>query len=68
MKISDLTQDQIHIGLRVKGQSTGRLGMIVEIDYDDDNFAYIKWDDESKATSGFYGTDCECEVIKCQTA
>ncbi len=63
MRICDLSPDKIRIGLRVKGLSTGKLGTITRIDYSRDNLVWIKWDNEEIETSGFYGNDCECEVI-----
>lgn len=62
MKIRDLTLDKIVPGLRVRGLR-GRLGTITRIDVADDNYAYIVWDQEIMATSGFYGTDSDIEVL-----
>lgn len=62
MRIKDLSEDQITPGLRIKGLKTGKLGTVVYVDRHDDDFAYIWFDDENVATSGFYGNDCDCEV------
>ena len=64
MKISDLRQDQIYVGLRVRSLvDRDHLGTVVKIDPDDDWYSWIKWDKSDIATSGFYWTDCECEVV-----
>jgi hypothetical protein len=33
------------------------------IDENHDQLAWIQWDGEAQGTSGFYGNDCECEVV-----
>ena len=64
MKINDLSQEQIVVGLRIRSLlHNGRLGTIVKVDHEDDDYARILWDGDKDATSGFYGTDCECEVV-----
>lgn len=64
MRINELTPEQIVVGLRIKGLASGRPGTIVRIDKDDDNYAYIQWDGEDIIYSGFYGTDCTCEIVE----
>jgi|GEM_PF-7043731 len=65
MRICDLPEDKIVVGMRVKSlvPPHDRLGTIIKIDPNDDNYAWIKWDtDEFPPESGFYGNDCECEI------
>ena len=65
MKISDLQQDQIKIGLRVKGLKSGKLGTIVLIeDKRGMPYSHILWDGEDVPFSGFFDNDCECEVVE----
>ena len=63
MKIRDLRFEQIYVGMKVKGLKTGILGRITKIDPVDDNYCWIQWDNEDRAYSGFYGNDCDCEVV-----
>jgi len=63
MRICDLKQEDIVVGLRIKSLISNKLGIVVKVDHEDDDYAWIKWDDEEKAFSGFYGTNCECEVV-----
>jgi hypothetical protein len=64
MRICDLTEEQIHIGMRVKAIKSHRIGTIVS--HDDppsDSYWWILWDGDEKPFSGFWWNDCECEVI-----
>lgn len=64
MKICDLKQDQVTVGTRIRSLTNRNiLGTIVAIDKNDDNYAWVKWDNEAVAFSGFYGNDCECEIV-----
>ena len=64
MRVEDLQPEQVVIGLRIRSLSkSDRLGTIVSIDKSDDDYATVKWDD-SAHLSGFYGNDCECEVVE----
>ena len=63
MKVSELRHVDIKVGLRIRGLETGKIGTVVSISNDGDDYAWILWDGESKVTSGFYGNACECEVI-----
>jgi len=63
MRIHDLAEAEIVVGLRVKSQSKNRFGTVVEIDNSDDNFAWILWDGEAGPFSGFYRNDCDCGVV-----
>lgn len=63
MKISDLKQEEIVVGLRIRSlKDPLKFGTIVKIDVDD-CYAWIQWDGESELRSGFYWNDCKCEVI-----
>ena len=65
MKISDLLQKDIRIGIRVRSlRDPELLGTIVQIIPSDDYLTIIEWDKDEKY-SGFYGNDCECEVVEC---
>jgi len=63
MKISDLKQEDIVVGLRIKSLISDKLATIVKVDHEDDDYAWVLWDGEEKPFSGFYGTNCECEVM-----
>ena len=66
MKISELTEEQIHIGLRIKSlnpEHPNLVGTIVEReDRGSETTWWVQWDGESKPTSGFYWNHCDCEV------
>lgn len=65
MRICDLSEDKIVIGMRVRSLKTAnKLGTIVKIDYDDDRYTWVQWDGESFITSGFYGNECKCEIVE----
>ena len=39
----------------------------MSVDHDDDDFAVVQWENSAGITggiSGFYGNDCECEVVR----
>jgi hypothetical protein len=66
MRISDMKQEDIRIGIRVKSIRGNLLGTIVEVHPNDDYFSIIRWDDWTKEVhheSGFYGNGCDCEVV-----
>ena len=62
MKISDLKDDEIHVGMRVKG-FTDRLGIITRIDYENEQTSWITWDGDKEATSSFNWNLCDVKVI-----
>lgn len=65
MKISDLSQEQIHPGLQLRNlKDSFKTGTIVYTDEHDDFYSWILWNGETEPRSGFYGNDCECEVIE----
>jgi len=63
MRVKDLREDEIVIGMRIKGLASGIYGTIIAIDKDHDQLAWVQWDGKARATSGFYGNDCDCEVV-----
>lgn len=64
MKICELKQSDIVVGLRIRSLINPlKLATVVEIDYVDDNYAWIIWDGNDYSMGGFYGIDCECEVV-----
>lgn len=67
MKVKDLKQEDIKIGLRIKSLISDMCGTIVKINSKDDDYAEIQWDGESIPTTGFYGNDCDCEVVLRET-
>ena len=65
MRICDLNPEQVVIGLRLRAlNNRNKKGTVVSINHQDDDYAWIKWDGEEKIASGFYGNDCECEVVE----
>lgn len=40
-----------------------KIGVVVFIDYDDDDYTSIWWTDEDRIASGFYGNKCSCEYV-----
>ena len=63
MKIKDLKPEDIKVGLRIKSLVRELFGTVVKVDHDDDDYAWIQWDNETVPTVGFWGNDCECEVV-----
>lgn len=63
MKVCDLKEESIVIGLKIKSLVSDRIGTVVKIDYEDDRYAWVLWDGDLKPFSGFYGNDCRCEVV-----
>ncbi len=62
IRILDLNEQDIKVGMRVRSLSNPRSGTIMSIDTNNDNFTMIQWDGEASPTSGFYGNKCECEL------
>jgi hypothetical protein len=62
-KVSDLAQDQIRLGLQVKSLTRPKIGVVVGIDAQRDDYAWVLWEGSIYPYSGWYGTDCECEVV-----
>jgi hypothetical protein len=64
-RICDLTTEEVVVGLRIRSLTDPlKLGTIVKIDVEDDHYAWIKWDHESKPFGGFYGNACKCEIVQ----
>ncbi len=64
-KIRDLKVEDIFVGLRFRSLlDYEKIGVVVKIDHDDDNYAWCKWEDGSESLGGFYGNDCDCEVVE----
>ena len=65
MRVCDLPLEAVKVGLRVHSLvNQAKLGTVVKVDPGDDNFAWVQWDNDNQPLSGFYGTDCECEVAE----
>ena len=63
-KIKDLPESEIKVGMKIRSLiNPDRTGIIVKIDTDDDNYAWVLWEGNDKTYGGFYGNDCECEVV-----
>lgn len=63
MRIKDLKEDEIVVGMRIRELASGIGGTIIAIDKNHDQLAWVQWDGKAEATSGFYGNDCDCEVV-----
>ena len=64
MRINELQIHDVIVGLRLRSiKDPNKLGTIVRIDTDDDGYAWIRWDGDDQAWSGFYGNDCMCDVV-----
>lgn len=65
MRICDLREDQIKIGMRVHSLADpSKYGTIVAMDPPPyDTYWWIKWDGEEKSYGGFFFNDCVCEVM-----
>ena len=64
MRICDLKEEQLKVGLRIKSLVSAKRGTIVEIDVDDDHYSWVLWDGDQEPFSGFYGNNCQCEVVE----
>lgn len=63
MRINELPEDKIVVGLRIKSLISEKLGTVCKIDYHDDRYVWVHWDGDEKAYGGFYGNDCKCEIL-----
>lgn len=66
MKVCDLKQNQIVIGLKIKSLVNDKVGIIVKIDkteYNGDLYHWISWDG-AEPIGGFWYKDCDNEVIE----
>lgn len=65
MRICDMNESDIRIGLRIESLSQPRYGTIVEReDKGSETYWYVRWDGEIEAYGGFFWNDCECEVVE----
>jgi hypothetical protein len=63
MKICDLSEEDVKIGLKVKSLKNGQPGVITDTENrGSETIHTITWEDGN--TSGFYWNDCECEIIE----
>lgn len=63
MKISDIPVNKIYIGLKIRSvKDFNKIGTIIDYEKDRDYF-WILWDNHEKSFSGFFGNDCDCEII-----
>lgn len=63
MKVKDLPLEKVIPGLRIKVlRNHVLIGEIVSID--SHRFSWVRWNDEREARGGFYGNDCDCEIIE----
>lgn len=61
MRVRDLKSTEIKVGLQIKSLVDLDLYMtVIYIDSYDDNYAWII---SKNMMSGFYGNDCDCEVL-----
>ena len=60
MRVCDLAPTEIRAGMRIK-DAFGTLGTIVHVDTD--GYADIRWDGEWAPEEGFYGNECDYELI-----
>ncbi len=64
MRICDLNEADIKLGIVVRSLSRSRNGTIVKKeDKGGDTVWWIQWDGEDEPTSGFYWNDCKCAVV-----
>ena len=64
MRICDLQQKDVHIGMYIRSlDNYNKIGEIISINEFDDDWTVVEWRDGTGNTSGFYGTNCQCEVV-----
>lgn len=64
MRINQLQLSQIKPGLRFKGlKNSEKLGIVVYVDYMNDNAVNYRWDGE-KGIGTWFGCECECELLE----
>jgi len=66
MRICDVAEDQIKIGLRVRSLANPeKIGTIVKVDEPpSETYWWIQWDGDAQPYSGFYWNNCECEIVQ----
>lgn len=66
LRVCDLPLSQIRVGLVIKSlvfNSTKR-GIVVQIEPDNDDAAWVQWEDKDYAHSCFYGNSSQCIVLR----
>jgi hypothetical protein len=65
MRICDYPETEIKVGMRIRSLADPtKIGTITRIDVQDDRYAWIEWPHRPGRPSGFYGNDCQCEVVE----
>lgn len=62
--VRHLREDQVVVGLRIRAISDPTLvGVVCEVDKDDDSYAWVIWGEETVKRAGFYWNHCDCELV-----
>jgi hypothetical protein len=65
MRVCDLQEERVWVGLRIRSLANPyKVGTVIRVDRKDDDFAWVVWDTDVEPTSGFYGIDCQCEIVE----
>ena len=66
MRICDIPEDQIKIGMRVRSMSdSNKIGTLIEVDPPPyDTYWWIEWEGDDEPYAGFYWNHCECEIVE----
>lgn len=64
MRICDLPESQVKIGLRVRSLARPINGTIIKIEMTRGMpYWWIQWDGENAIHSGFFSNNCRCDII-----
>lgn len=65
MKVNQLKKEDIFVGIKIRSLTNpDHIATVVRIDKSDDYYAWIQWPEDNMSYSGFYGSDCECEIVE----
>lgn len=66
MKVSDLKEEEIHVGLKIRSMvDPNRIGTIVERqDRGGDIWWWVQFEGDDKPYTAIFFNHCECEVVE----
>lgn len=65
MKVSELKIYQLKPGMKLYDPDTQMHGVITFVEHDMiDTYTYVKWEEGSERTSGFWGNHVDYEVVE----
>jgi hypothetical protein len=67
MKVSEIPEDKIHIGMKIKSLVSDHIGTVISKEVSGDEvYWFVKFNHKEQATSGFYWNHSQNEVVYCE--